>query len=68
MQVIDSGMNDVHVHVGITIAKFRYIKIQPETIYITARLWGINIYTLQFIPQSLEVMLSFQVELFFILY
>ena len=32
---------------------FRYIKIQPKTIDLSARLWGINTEFVGFIPQSL---------------
>ena len=35
------------------IDQFRYIKIQPKTIDLSARLWGINTEFVGFIPQSL---------------
>ena len=37
----------------ITIDQFRYIKIQPQTIDLTTRLWGINTEFVRFIPRSL---------------
>ena len=33
--------------------QFRYIKVQPKTIDLSARLWGINTEFVAFIPQSL---------------
>jgi len=36
-----------------SIDQFRYIKIQPETIDLSTRLWGINTEFVGFIPQSL---------------
>jgi len=36
-----------------TIDQFRYIKIQPNTIDLTMRLWGINPTNSVVIPQSL---------------
>ena len=38
---------------GISIDEFRYIKIQPETIDLSARLMGINPTNSVFIPKSL---------------
>ena len=35
------------------IDQFRYIKIQPKTIVLITRFWGINIEFVGFIPQSL---------------
>ena len=35
------------------IDQFRYIKIQPHTIDLSTRLWGINTEFVGFIPQSL---------------
>ena len=35
------------------IDQFRYIKIQPKTIDLSTRLWGINTEFVGFIPQSL---------------
>ena len=35
------------------IDQFRYIKIQPKTIDLSTRLWGINTEFVRFIPQSL---------------
>ena len=35
------------------IDQFRYIKIQPQTIDLSTRLWGINTEFVGFIPQSL---------------
>ena len=35
------------------IDQFRYIKIQPKTIHLSTRLWGINPTNSVFIPQSL---------------
>ena len=36
-----------------SIDQFRYIKIQPQTIHLSTRLWGINTEFVGFIPQSL---------------
>ena len=36
-----------------SIDQFRYIKIQPQTIDLSTRLWGINTEFVWFIPQSL---------------
>ena len=36
-----------------TIDQFRYIKIQPKTIDLSTRLWGITTEFVGFIPQSL---------------
>ena len=36
-----------------SIDQFRYIKIQPQTIDLSTRLWGINTEFVGFIPQSL---------------
>ena len=35
------------------IDQFRYIKIQPKTMDLSARLWGINTEFVGFFPQSL---------------
>ena len=35
------------------IDRFRYIKIQPQTIDLSTKLWGINTEFVGFIPQSL---------------
>ena len=37
------------------IGQFRYIKIQPQTIDLSTRLWGINTEFVRFIPQSLAL-------------
>ena len=39
--------------VEVTIDQFRYIKIQPKTIDLSTRLWGINTEFMGFIHQSL---------------
>ena len=36
-----------------SIDKFRFVKIQPKTIDLSTRLWGINTEFVGFIPQSL---------------
>ena len=46
--------------------QFRYIKIQPQTIDFSARLWGINTEFVGFIPQSLVISkLVYLVKFFF---
>ena len=40
-------------HKEIIIDHFRYIRIQPKTIDLSTRLWGITIEFVGFIPQSL---------------
>ena len=46
-------MRDPGNEVGELIDEFRYIKIQPKTIDLSTRLWGINTEFVGFIPQSL---------------
>ena len=38
---------------NVKIDQFRYIKIQPQTIDLSTKLWGINAEFVGFIPQSL---------------
>ena len=41
------------INVKLSIGQFRYIEIQPQTIDLSTRLWGINTEFVGFIPQSL---------------
>ena len=48
-----------------TIDRFRYIKIQPKTIDLGTRLWGISTEFVGFIPQSLvlrSIVLNFNIS------
>ena len=40
---------------NLSIDQFRYIKIQPQTIDLITRLWGINTEFVRFIPLSLAL-------------
>ena len=48
-----SGPFSLFVESNQAIVQFRYIKIQPKTIDLSTRLWGINTEFVGFIPQSL---------------
>ena len=47
---------------GLIDHQFRYIKIQPKTLDLSTRLWGINTEFVGFIPQSLVLKLNFNVS------